>query len=299
MGAGPGASRPNEQLPISKGRQASDMSKRKDDLFDVEGKCIAITGAAGTLCSEMAKHLAARGAKVCVVDCDSLRANKVCKQIEAAGGFAIPVECDVLKKEQIAEAFTCAVGSMGKVDVLINGAGGNRPEATCSAPKEFFDIPADAIRRVFDLNCLGTILVSQVFGRHMAERGEGVIINISSMTAFRPLTNVTAYSAAKAALSNFTQWLAVYMATRHSPNIRVNAIAPGFFLTKQNRFLLQDEKDELTERGRRIIDHTPQNRFGLPEDLMGTLIYLISDAARFVTGAVLPVDGGFNAYSGI
>ncbi|MHC4982707.1 MAG: SDR family oxidoreductase [Planctomycetota bacterium] len=276
------------------------MSGRQDEIFDIRGKCVAITGGAGVLCSETAKHLARRGAKIVVVDYDSLRANEVCKEIESEGGFAVPVECDVLNKHQIEEAFTCAVQSMGKVDVLINGAGGNKPEATSAPPAEFFDLPADAIRYVFDLNCLGTILASQVFGKHMANRGQGVIINMSSMNAFRPLTNIAAYSAAKAAVTNFTQWLAVYMAQRHSPSIRVNAIAPGFFVTKQNRFLLFDEKAEgLTPRGRQILDHTPQGRFGEPEDLIGTLIWLISDAAKFVTGIVVGVDGGFGAYSGV
>ena len=275
------------------------MSETKRDLFDIESKCIAVTGGAGVLCSHMAGQLARRGAKLCVVDYDSLRANEVCKEIEAGGGFAVPVECDVLQKHQIQEAFTCTVQAMGKVDVLINGAGGNRPEATSAPPAEFFDLPPDALRWVFDLNCMGTMLASQVFGRHMAERGEGVIINISSMNAFRPLTNIAAYSAAKAAVSNFTQWLAVYMAQRHSPRIRVNAIAPGFFITKQNRFLLMDENGDLTPRGKQILDHTPQGRFGEPEDLIGALIWLISDASRFITGAVVPVDGGFSAYSGV
>jgi NAD(P)-dependent dehydrogenase (short-subunit alcohol dehydrogenase family) len=275
------------------------MSDKPDSLFGIEGKCVAITGGAGVLCGEMARQLARRGAKVCVVDCDSLRAGEVCKEIEAEGGFAVPAECSVLDRGRIEEAFTCAVQAMGKVDVLINGAGGNKAEAVSAPPKEFFDLPADAIRWVFELNCLGTVLVSQVFGKHMAERGQGVIINVSSMNAFRPLTNIAAYSAAKAAVSNFTQWLAVYMAQRHSPEIRVNAIAPGFFLTDQNRFLLADAKGDLTPRGRRIIEHTPQGRFGEPGDLIGTLIWLISDASKFVTGIVVPVDGGFSAYGGV
>jgi len=188
----------------------------------------------------------------------------------------------------------------GRVDVLINGAGGNKKDATCSHPTTFFDLPDSAIRMVFDLNCLGTIIPCQIFGKHMAERGEGVIVNISSMNAFRPLTNIAAYSAAKAAISNFTQWLATYLAQRHSPKIRVNAIAPGFFLTEQNRFLLTDEKTgELTARGKTILDHTPMRRFGEPDDLLGTIAWLISDASRFVTGIVVPVDGGFSAFSGV
>ena len=175
---------------------------------------------------------------------------------------------------------TRRVQQLGRVDVLVNGAGGNKKEATCVPPTTFFDLPADAFRWVFDLNFMGTMLPSQVFGRHMAQRGEGNIINISSMNAFRPLTNIAAYSGAKAAVSNFTQWLAVYMATRHSPNIRVNAIAPGFFLTEQNRFLLTDAKTgQLTARGQTIIAHTPKGRFGTPDDLVGALLYLASDAS--------------------
>ncbi len=271
-----------------------------DKLFDVSGKCIAITGGAGVLGGEMARQLAARGAKVCVVDYDALRAEKVCKEIEKAGGFAIPVQCDVLEKDLIQEAFACAVGSMGQIDVLINAAGGNRKEATCVPPESlFFDLPAEAIQWVMNLNCLGTILPSQVFGRHMAERGEGVIINVSSMNAFRPLTRIAAYSAAKAAVSNFTQWLSTYMCQNHSTNIRVNAIAPGFFLTDQNRFLLTNEDGTPTARGKQIIDHTPMGRYGSPEELIGTLVWLISDASKFVTGIVVPVDGGFSAYSGV
>ena len=271
-----------------------------EDLFSVKDKCIAITGGAGILCGEMAKALAVRGAKVAVVDYDSLRAKQVCDEIEAAGGFALPVECNVLDKAQIQEAFTCAEESFGRIDVLINGAGGNKKEATCVPPESlFFDLPGDAIRWVFDLNIVGTILPSQVFGRYMAERGEGTIINIASMAGIRPLTRVVGYAAAKAAVGNFTMWLATYMAQNHGKDIRVNAIAPGFFLTEQNRFLLTNEDGSATPRGQQIIDHTPMGRYGEPADLVGTLIWLISDAARFVTGIVVPVDGGFSAYSGV
>jgi NAD(P)-dependent dehydrogenase (short-subunit alcohol dehydrogenase family) len=270
------------------------------DIFDVSGKCVAVTGGAGVLCACMAKELARRGAKVCVIDYDAIRGAAVCKEIEAEGGFAIPVQSNVLDRSQVESAFNCAVQSLGRVDVLINGAGGNKKEATCAPPKTFFDLPADAIRWVFDLNCLGTILPSQVFGQHMAQRGEGCIINVASMNAFRPLTNIAAYSAAKAAVMNFTAWLSTYMAQRHSPKIRVNGIAPGFFITQQNRFLLTDEKTgELTPRGKQVISHTPMNRFGDPEDLIGTLLWLVSDASAFVTGITVPVDGGFSAYSGV
>jgi NAD(P)-dependent dehydrogenase (short-subunit alcohol dehydrogenase family) len=188
----------------------------------------------------------------------------------------------------------------GGVDMLINAAGGNNPRATTRADLPFFDLPEDALRFVFDLNVVGTMLPCQVFGRAMAERGAGVILNISSMSALRPLTRIPAYSAAKAGVSNFTQWLAVHMAQEYSPRIRVNALAPGFFLTAQNRYLLLDEETgELTLRGRTIIEHTPMGRFGDPEDLLGTVLWLLSPAAAFVTGVVVPVDGGFDAFSGV
>jgi NAD(P)-dependent dehydrogenase (short-subunit alcohol dehydrogenase family) len=271
-----------------------------NELFDIKDKAIVITGGAGVLCGTLARHLARCGAKICLVDYDVFRANELCKEIEAEGNFAIPVEANVLDRKKMQEAYICVVESMGKVDVLINGAGGNKKQATTSEDISFFDIPADAIRDVFDLNFLGTLLPSQVFGKYMAEKGEGIILNISSMNAFRPLTKIAAYSAAKAAVSNFTQWLAVEMCQNYSKNIRVNAIAPGFFLTEQNRFLLTDEKTgELTSRGKKIIDHTPMDRFGDVEELVGTVLWLLSDASRFVTGTVIPVDGGFSAFSGV
>jgi NAD(P)-dependent dehydrogenase (short-subunit alcohol dehydrogenase family) len=189
---------------------------------------------------------------------------------------------------------------MGRVDVLINGAGGNHPDATTSPGKKFFDLPVEAFRKVMDLNIVGTVLPSMVFGKAMADRGEGVILNIASMNAFRPLTKIPAYSAAKSAVKNFTEWLAVHLTQEYSPNIRVNAVAPGFFLTQQNRFLLTDEKTgELTPRGKAIIAHTPAGRFGSVEDLYGVVEWLISPASRFVTGVTVPVDGGFNAFGGV
>ena len=270
------------------------------DLFDVKGKAIVITGGAGVLCGTLAKALGRQGAKICIADYDAVRAKEVCKEIAAEGNFAIPVEVNVLEKDKVQEAFDRAIESMGTIDILINGAGGNKKEATTSPDMSFFDMPADAIRAVFDLNCLGTILPSQVFGKYMADKGEGVILNISSMNAFRPLTKIAAYSAAKAAVSNFTQWLAVHMCQNYSKNIRVNAIAPGFFLTQQNRFLLIDEKTgKPTPRGQTIIDHTPMGRYGEAEELVGTTMWLLSDAAKFVTGIVVPVDGGFSAFSGV
>ena len=270
-------------------------------LFSVEGKAVAITGGAGVLCGAMAKGLAAAGAKVAILDFDAERSQALCDEIAADGGAAVCFKTDVLDRDQVTAAFEFCVEKFGGVDILINGAGGNKKQATCVPPESlFFDLDPEAVRWVFDLNCLGTILPSQVFGRHMADREQGVIINISSMNAFRPLTRIAAYSAAKAAISNFTQWLSTYMCQNHSADIRVNAIAPGFFLTEQNRFLLTDEATgDLTPRGQQILDHTPQGRFGETDDLMGTLVWLISDAAKFVTGIVVPVDGGFSAYSGV
>jgi NAD(P)-dependent dehydrogenase (short-subunit alcohol dehydrogenase family) len=188
----------------------------------------------------------------------------------------------------------------GRLDCLVNGAGGNNPKATTAPDLSFFDLPAEALRFVFELNLMGTILPSQVAGRLMADQGEGNILNISSMNAFRPLTRIPAYSAAKAGVSNFTQWLAVHMAQEYSPKIRVNAVAPGFFLTEQNRFLLMDsESGKLTARGQTILDHTPAGRFGEPSDLIGAVLWLLSPASSFVTGVVLPIDGGFQAFSGV
>jgi NAD(P)-dependent dehydrogenase (short-subunit alcohol dehydrogenase family) len=202
--------------------------------------------------------------------------------------------------ESVRKAAAEVMHRFGRVDCLINAAGGNQPQATTSPDLKFFELPTEALRWVFDLNLLGTILPCQVFGKVMAEHGSGVILNVSSMNAFRPLTRIPAYSAAKAGVSNFTQWLAVHMAHEYSPRIRVNAIAPGFFLTDQNRFLLTDrETGELTARGKSIIAHTPMARFGDPQDLIGAVLWLLSPASDFVTGTIVPIDGGFSAYSGV
>jgi len=266
-------------------------------MFDVRDKVVAITGGAGVLCSEAARALAAAGARVVVLDLQDQAAQKTAEQ---CGHSALACRCDVLDRASVQAAADLILAKHGRIDVLINGAGGNKKQATVSPDTGFFDIPADAIQWVFNLNVLGTILPCQVFGQPMARQKEGIILNVSSMNAFRPLTRIAAYSAAKAAVSNFTQWLAVHMAQTYSPKIRVNAIAPGFFLTEQNRFLLTDEKTgSLTARGRTILDHTPMGRFGSPEDLIGTMLWLLSDASRFVTGIVVPVDGGFSAFSGV
>jgi NAD(P)-dependent dehydrogenase (short-subunit alcohol dehydrogenase family) len=270
------------------------------DLFDITGKVVVITGAGGVLCGTMATVLAKVGARIAVLDIVEAAAAEVADEINSNGGQAIWVKCDVLDKKSLESAKKEVNSELGKIDVLINGAGGNKKEATTSPELSFFDLPAEAVRFVFDLNFLGTLLPTQVFGKEMAKNGAGIILNISSMNAFRPLTKIPAYSAAKAAVSNFTQWLAVHVCQNYSKDIRVNAIAPGFFLTEQNRFLLTDEKTgELTNRGRSIIDHTPMGRFGQPEELIGTVLWLLSDAAKFVTGVVVPIDGGFSAFSGV
>jgi NAD(P)-dependent dehydrogenase (short-subunit alcohol dehydrogenase family) len=269
-------------------------------LYDISGKTAVVTGGAGVLCAAMCRALAEAGAKVAMLDLNAEAAETLATEIRAGGGDAIGVACNVLDKASIEAAAQALLAKFGRVDVLINGAGGNKPQATTNPEQRFFDLPADALRWVFDLNLMGTILPSQVFGKLMAEQKSGVILNISSMNAFRPLTRIAAYSAAKAGVSNFTQWLAVHMAQEYSPEIRVNAIAPGFFLTEQNRFLLTDkETGTQTPRGKSILDHTPMRRFGTPDDLLGAVLWLVSPASAFVTGIVVPVDGGFSAFSGV
>jgi NAD(P)-dependent dehydrogenase (short-subunit alcohol dehydrogenase family) len=269
-------------------------------MYDFTGKSVVITGGAGILGGEIACALVGCGASVAIVDRDPGLADRLVDRLESSVGRAIIVYGDVLQPETIEETAQQVVKEFGGIDCLINAAGGNHPSATTGPDQSFFDLPADALRFVCELNITGTILPSQVIGRHMAGRGQGVILNISSMNAFRPLTKIPAYSAAKAAVSNFTQWLAVHMAQEYSPRIRVNAIAPGFFLTFQNRFLLIDETTgEFTPRGKAVIDHTPMGRFGDPEDLLGTVLWLLSPASDFITGVVVPIDGGFSAFSGV
>ncbi len=268
--------------------------------YDFSGKTVAITGAGGVLCGEMARCLAGCNANVVILDRDVSLGEKVLETLKGTKGKHQVIFIDVLDKVKVQEAADKTFASYGKVDILINGAGGNNPKATTNPEMSFFDIPTEAVQFVSNLNLIGTILPCQIFGKKMAEDKEGIILNVSSMNAFRPLTRILAYSAAKAAVSNFTQWLAVHMAQEYSPNIRVNAIAPGFFLTEQNRFLLTDKATgELTPRGKKILDHTPMGRFGAPEDLLGGMLWLLSPASKFVTGIVLPIDGGFSAYSGV
>ncbi len=270
-------------------------------MFDLTGKVAVVTGGTGALGMSMVRGLAAAGAQVAVLARRAEPLAALVAHLHASGGQALGVPADVLDKAQLEAAAARIRAHFGRVDILVNAAGGNQPQATVMPDQRtFFDLPAEALTWVFNLNWLGSVLASQVFGQGMAAQGSGVIINLSSMAAFTPLTRVVAYASAKAALNNFTQWLAVYMAREHSPHIRVNALAPGFFLGEQNRFLLIDpESGALTARGQQIISHTPMGRFGEPDDLIGTLIWLASDAARFVTGIVVPVDGGFSAYSGV
>jgi NAD(P)-dependent dehydrogenase (short-subunit alcohol dehydrogenase family) len=269
-------------------------------LFDLFGKVAVVTGGAGVLCASLSRGLALEGVKVAILDINCQGMDGLASEINLAGGEAIGIECNVCDNASIQSAAVQAINTWGRVDILINGAGGNSPQATTRSDLPFFDLSGNALEWVIELNLFGTMLVSQVFGKIMAEQKKGIILNISSMNAFRPLTKIPAYSAAKAAVSNFTQWLAVHMAVEYSPDIRVNAIAPGFFLTDQNHYLLIDKDDgELTERGQAIIAHTPMKRFGSPDDLLGVVLWLLSPASSFVTGIVVPIDGGFSAFSGV
>ncbi len=278
---------------------------------NLKGQVALVTGGGGILCSTMAKALSQCGAHVAIADLKLESAERVAAEINAAGGRAIGVACNVLDKASLEQANVLVEKELGPVSILVNGAGGNHPKGTTSreylTPEDltqsvegittFYDLDPKGIEFVFNLNFLGTLLPTQVFTKSMAKAGKGVVINISSMNAFTPLTKIPAYSGAKAAVSNFTQWLAVHFS---KVGIRVNAIAPGFFLTDQNRALLTKPDGSLTPRGNTIVAHTPMGKFGNPEDLVGALLWLVSsEAAGFVTGTVIPVDGGFSAFSGV
>lgn len=266
-------------------------------MFDLNGQVAVITGGTGVLGQAMAAGLIDAGAQVVILGRNLAKAQATA---QALGANAFAVEADILERPTLEQAAQTIQAKYGRIDILINAAGGNAPQATAIPPdRTFFDLLPDDLKGVFNLNLLGSILPAQAFGQIMAQQGRGVILNISSMAAYQPLTRVVAYAAAKAAINNFTQWLAVYMAHNHSPQIRVNAVAPGFFLTEQNQFLMKDEQGHLTPRGQTIMAHTPMGRFGEPDDLVGTVRWLCSDAARFVTGIVVPVDGGFSAFSGV
>jgi NAD(P)-dependent dehydrogenase (short-subunit alcohol dehydrogenase family) len=272
------------------------------NVFDMRGKNTAVLGGGGILGTALACGLAEAGANVAVCDLNEKKAQRTADLVREKGVRSSAYVLDAMERESLERVCKTVFAEYGHVHVLVNAVGGNMKQATTSEEVTYFDLPPETLDRVVRLNLMaGAMFPSQVFGKKMACSPEGgAIINISSMNYYRPLTRTPGYSAAKAAVSNFTQWLAVYLAQEYGEKIRVNAIAPGFFLTDQNRYLLTDaESGELTDRGRRIIEHTPQGRFGEPSDLIGTLIWLASDASRFVTGITVPVDGGFSAYSGV
>lgn len=290
-------------IQTDEGEMKTDILKR----FDLTAKVAAITGAGGELCGAMGEALGAMGVKVALLDIDLEKAEARSRIISESGGTAKALECDVLDAARVGKCYEAVRSLWGPPDFLINGAGGNDPRGSTSeefygvtgssgpTAQSFFDLDPAGFRQVFDLNFMGTFLVIQGFSKGMVEKGRGSIVNISSLSAFVPLTKVGAYSAAKAAVSNFTRWLAVYFSRT---GVRVNALAPGFFMTEQLKFLHLDQKTgELLPRARKVIEHTPMGRYGQPDDLIGTLIWLLSDASGFVTGVVVPVDGGFSSYS--
>jgi len=259
-----------------------------------------VTGGGGAICGAIARGLAAEGAAVAVWDLSEKAAEAREEEIRAAGGKAKAVRCDATDKASVEEALRATLERFSTVDILVNGAGGSRRQTTTGPELSFFDIDVDDMRSVSDLNYLSAVIPCQEVGRIFARRKEGVVLNITSIAGLRPITRALSYANGKAALNSFTQWLAVHMAVTYSPTIRVNAIAPGFMLTEQNRFLLVEEKTgAFTERTRRILDHVPMARLGEPRDIVGAALWLVSDQARFVTGAVIPVDGGFTAYPGV
>lgn len=282
---------------------------QKYSFDDLDNKVCVLTGGGGVIGATIAESLTSIGVRVAILDIKKEFADRVVKSIkEKMDADIIGVEANVLDKKSLEDAKSQVLDKFGSVDILINGAGGNSPKATTkdefiteanlnSLSDTFFGLELEGFQKVFDLNFMGTLLPTMVFSKEMAEKGNGIVLNISSMNSFRSLTKIPAYSAAKASINNFTEWLAVHFAKR---NIRVNAIAPGFFLTNQNRFLLiNEDTNELTDRGTKIINNTPMEKFGEPDDLIGGTLYLISDLSKFVTGVVLPIDGGFNVYSGV
>ena len=277
-----------------------DTSAALSDLFSLRGRTAFVMGGSGALGRAMAHGLSRAGARVAIAGRRVAACEQVAAAILADGGEALGVACDVLDRPSLEAARHTAEAAFGPVEILVNAAGGNAPGATTTAEQPFFALDQASVAAVLGSNFEGTFLSCQVFGRVMAEHGQGCIVNIASMSALRPLTRIVAYSAAKAAVVNFTQWLAAHLAQEYSPRLRVNALAPGFFLTEQNRYLLTDpQSGEWTARGQAILAHTPMGRLGEPDDLIGALIWLVSPAAAFVTGAVIPVDGGFAAYSGV
>jgi len=266
----------------------------------LKGKVAVVTGGGGAICGEIARAYAAAGAAVAVWDIRSDAAKATADQIVDSGGMAVPVTCDVTDRASIELATQTSLSELGAIGILVNGAGGGRKDSTTSSELEFFDIHPDALMSSIALNYLSVVFVSQVVGRVIAAKKQGAILNIASIAGGVPLSRAVAYSNAKAAVINFTQWLAVHMAHTYSPAIRVNAIAPGFVLTDQNRFLLVDPATGgITERGEKIIAGVPAGRYGTPCEIVGAALWLVSDSASFVTGAVVNVDGGYSAYSGV
>ena len=267
--------------------------------FDISGQVAVITGAGGIICGTLAKEMAKKGVKVAVLDLFLESAQKIADEIIAAGGDAVAIKADVLDKGSLEAAREKVLEKYGRIDILVNGAGGNKPQATTTKDADFFHLDLDAFKWVFDLNVTGAVLTTMVFGEIMAKQKSGNVINIASMSSYHPLTNTVAYCGAKAAVANFTEWMATHFNQNYSNNIRVNAIAPGFLLTNQNRYLLTNEDGTATDRGQRVLAKTPMGRYGEPEEMAGPIMFLCSEAASFINGAVLPVDGGFSSYWGV
>lgn len=275
------------------------MSDSLLSMFSLQGKVAVVTGGTGVLGGAIACGLATAGAKVAILGRRASDETESIQKIRAAGGEAIALAADVLNIDELNAARDELVKTWGRLDILVNAAGGTIPDSIAVGDRRFFDITKDAIDRVIDLNLQGSIYPSQIFGELLAQQGSGSIINISSASAGRPLTRVIGYSAAKSAIDNFTRWLAVDLASKYGEGLRVNAIMPGFFLGEQNRALMVNEDGTPTQRGQQVIAHTPMGRFGEPDELVGAAIWLCSDSARFVTGAIIPIDGGFTAWNGV
>jgi len=274
--------------------------EQTETLFGIQRQVVVVTGGTGVLGGAMASSLAQMGARVVILSRHAEISSERARAIQEVGGEAMGLSADVLDRKALERALEHIAANWGSVDILINAAGGNQALATTSDTRVFFDLDWQAMGNVMDVNFAGTVQCCQVFGQSMVDSGQGCIVNIASMSGIRPLTRIPTYSAAKAAVINFTQWLATHMAREYSSRIRVNALAPGFFLTEQNRYLLEDADTHLpTPRARQILEHTPLGRMGQPDDLMGPLLWLISPASAFVTGIVVPVDGGFSAFGGI
>ncbi|MCX7798407.1 MAG: SDR family oxidoreductase [Melioribacter sp.] len=270
-----------------------------EKLFNIKNKVVVITGGSGVLGGQMAEGFLNAGAKVILIGRNEEKLNKKVKELNRTKEELIAIKCDVLLEEDIIRAKEEIISKFDRIDVLVNAAGGNMPGATVNLNETVFDLKFEEFKKVVDLNFYGTVLPTFIFGKTMAENKAGSIINISSMAAQRAITRVVGYSAAKSAIENFTRWMAVELATKYGDKIRVNAIAPGFFITEQNKSLLLNNDGSITERGKSIINMTPFKRFGYPEEVVGAVLWLASDASKFVTGTVIPIDGGFSIFSGV